>query len=136
VPTSLVPSTRPTAGQALRWAFNHLDLIGNYADAAPALLSATTFNGRWLIVRPLGDATAPALDELFNQAVPRGEPETAEEFRKLEDDLLLHVNSRRAPGEKRDRKWLKAALAALKIGIPMFAPEAAQWVGILDLLAN
>jgi len=135
VPT-LLPSNWPTGGQFLRWTFNHVPLLGDWAEAAPQLLAADSFNGRWTIVRPLGDATAPALDELFSQATPRAEPETTAELRALEDELLERVNSSRAPSEKRDRKWLKAALAALKIAIPMFAPEAAQWVGILDLLGN
>lgn len=136
MPTSLIPSILPTAGHVLRWGFDHVDLIGDWAEVSPALVSANSCRSRWDLVEPLGAPTADALDKLFDQAQPRGEPETAAELRALEDDLLAQVNSRRAPGEKRDRKWLKAALAALKIGIPMFAPEAAQWVGILDLLAN
>jgi hypothetical protein len=113
-----------------------LDLFGQYADAAPALLAAESYNQRWLVVRPLGDQTAPALDELFSQPAARG-PETAEELLALEEELLARANGNLgARAVPRDRKWLKAALAALKIGIPMFAPEAAQWVGVLDLLAN
>lgn len=136
MPTSLAPAQFPTAGQTLRWGIANLDLLSDYGEAASQLVAANSFNQRWQLIRPLGDKTAPALDELFAMPAARG-PETAEELRALEDDLLARANANtRALAAPRDRKWLKAALAALKIGIPMFAPEAAQWVGLLDILAN
>lgn len=131
-----LPQNLPSPGRFLYWGLNHADLMIAWGNAGPELIAADSFSDRWLVIRPLGDITAPALDELFSDApTPRGEL-SATEIRELEDELLAKINSTRAIGEKRDRKWLKAALQALKIGLPMFVPEAAQWVQLLDLLGN
>lgn len=135
--STLVPVTLPTAGQFLRWGFNHPALFALWAQRSPQLLQAASFNERWLVARDLGDATAPALDELFANAAPRSEPETAEELLRLEDELLSQINkSVRDTGPVRDRKWLKVAIGAMKLGLPMIVPEAAQWVNLLDLIGS
>lgn len=134
--STLVPVTLPTAGQFLRWGISHPALFALWAQEGPAVLQAASFNDRWMVVRVLGDATAPALDELFSQATPRSEPETGAELLKLEDELLAQINRARMPGPLKDRKWLKATVAAMKIGLPMIVPEAAQWVNLLDLIGS
>lgn len=137
----LLPSTLPTAGQVIRWGLTHVELFSQWAAISPQLLAASSCHARWVLIEPLGERSAVAIDELLFTMPTSRAPETAEELRALEDELLALVNAPvegevATPRAPRDRKWLKAALAALKIGIPMFAPEAAQWVGVLDILAN
>lgn len=95
-------------GHFFRWGINHLDLIETIGDAAIRLPAADNFVERWGIVKPVGDAVAPAIDELFVDTVTTmSETDTAQ----VKAELLAALNARpHAAAGLRDGAWLDRAL--------------------------
>lgn len=105
-----------TPGSFFRWGLTHSDLILKIGAAAAAWPHASTYVERWGIISPVGEAVAPALDELLSPLVTTSESESSLEA-KLLAKLLEQPHS--AAGPPIDGRWLRAALALLNALLPL-----------------
>jgi hypothetical protein len=116
VPSSLAISR----GSLLRWGLKHSALVGKAGAAAVALAQASTMHERWLIVRPLGDELAPALDELLTAEVGAF---SAQQEADLEAQLLAALNTHPEveafSQNSIQRPWLDAALQLIQLLLPL-----------------
>jgi hypothetical protein len=105
-------------GDFIAWGRKHIGLVIVIGDAASQLPSAANFVERWEIVRPVGDAVAPAIDDFFAPG------EIGIFSAEVESEFLAAVNSHLAADgvtvqAARDGRWLRAGMELFKILLPI-----------------
>ena len=101
-----------TLFQFLRWGREHYDLVEKLMTAVTELPSATSFEERWNILKPLGDSLAPAIDEMFAFSA---QPSSSETFDVQLDEFKIGFNEYLSKDgyATSDYEWLNDALMLL-----------------------
>jgi hypothetical protein len=102
-------------GGWLAWGGRNVGVLLVIGDAATRLPAAKTYVARWEIVKPVGDAVAPAIDDLFLPTALGGD------VLAMEADLLKAVNAvpQALAGKPRDGRWLRVGFELFKTMLPI-----------------